>query len=175
MLLNQDDQEVLAKLCESDPDFASEFGELITWHAFRFPTLSLVAIAPLRRDIADGKPPRFLVGCRPGEAKEVTQAKGRDAIQEVQLRALGLAARFPEPRRWYWHVLFICLALGDSARFAQAQRGGAPRGRRPNTTEEYKDLAGWYHRTALSQREFCEQAGVSRQKLQRALRSARRR
>ena len=56
--------------------------------------------------------------------------------------------------------------------FRQKRRGGAPKGIRSKTRDEYLALANWYYKTGLSQREFCREIGISRRKLNRALRFA---
>lgn len=78
-----------------------------------------------------------------------------------------------EERDWLTNVqkLKEYLVLGA---YKQEQVGGAPRGTRSETKEDYRRIADSYYWSYdrgyyLSQREFCQETGVSRSKLSRAL------
>lgn len=57
----------------------------------------------------------------------------------------------------------------------QIQSGGAPKGTRPETAERYRHLAEWYDKACrssrgnMTQKDFCEEAGIKRWELQRAI------
>jgi len=166
--MNKHDREEFEKRLEA-PDFRALYKELIAL-SFRIRQEFIVAAnAPKAHELKAGKQTGIYIVVKPGQDRQKVKTKAKALIREIQVRAHRLSAFFPEAGRWRWQQIFLHQAFHGAGTVEKREKGGAPKGMRPETVTSYRVLAELYWAANVSQREFCREMGVSRRKLSRAL------